>query len=151
MTMPSQNATQTLYNINNHTKRNYYIVNTNYAKNPEAHKDMLREQKAAAYYAPYKYKIDKIQNGDRVLLYKSGTGIVAVGVGSGKVNIREYQGAADEEHGTPLEDFHILKRPLPAKEMKKVTNSHLVFLQTIFSIDRQKGDLIWEHTMTNCL
>ena len=41
----------------------YYILNTNIRNSREDHDSMLTEQKAAAYFAPWKYKIQHLSKG----------------------------------------------------------------------------------------
>lgn len=127
-----------------------YIVNTNYKNNINAHNDMLTQKKAAAYYHPWKHKIKRIEKGDKVFLYKSGVGIVAMGIGSGILNVCDYQGHKDEEYAMPLSDFYQLKKPLSAAQMKTVTQSDFTFRQTMFSIGN-KGDIIWNYIKKNCM
>lgn len=51
----------------------YFVVNTDVQHySQEAEKDMLKNKKAAAYYDPWKFKINRIQRNDRVFLYSSG-------------------------------------------------------------------------------
>jgi len=40
------------------------------------HNDMLSHGKAAAYFDPWKFKIERLAKGDVVFLYQSGVGIV---------------------------------------------------------------------------
>lgn len=96
----------------------YIVVNTNYKYNEEAHNDMLHNGKAAAYYSPWKDKIRRIQKGDKVFLYQSGTGIVAAGIGTGTVDTKDYKGEPDEEYFMMLDSFHRLKEPLSAGERR---------------------------------
>lgn len=47
----------------------YYILNTNKSNSEEDHNDMLSSQKAAAYFDPWKFKIERLVKGDVVFLY----------------------------------------------------------------------------------
>ena len=79
----------------------YYILNTNYKNDKDDHNDMLDQAKAAAYFDPWKYKIERLNKGDVIFLYQSGVGIVAVGEADGKLNKAAYHGdptKADEEY-----------------------------------------------------
>ena len=61
---------------------------------------MLAEKKAAAYFAPWKFKIARLKKNDHVFLYRSGVGIVATGKANGKLKKVRYHGQpehADEE------------------------------------------------------
>jgi len=57
----------------------YYILNTNVSNDEKDHDDMLANHKAAAYFDPWKYKIERLARGDVVYLYQSAVGIVAMG------------------------------------------------------------------------
>jgi hypothetical protein len=46
----------------------YYILNTNYRNAPEDHEDMLARKKAAAYFSPWKQKIERLSKDDVVFL-----------------------------------------------------------------------------------
>lgn len=73
----------------------YYILNTNISNDVIDHNDMLNNGKAAAYFDPWKYKIERLSKGDVVFLYQSGVGIVAVGEADGKLVKAQYQGNPD--------------------------------------------------------
>ncbi|SDO03638.1 hypothetical protein [Alkalicoccus daliensis] len=128
-----------------------YLLNTNFKYNPEAHEAMLREGKAAAFYSPWKEKIERIQEGDRVFLYQSGTGIVAVGIGSGILDTQEYRGDPEEEYFTPLDQFHILKTPLSAPEMRQAAQSQFMFAQTMIALKQAQSDRLWNYIQENRL
>ena len=121
-----------------------------YKNNPNSHKAMLDQEKASAFFAPWKLKINNIQKGDRVFLYKSGTGIVATGIGTGELKTATYEGKEDEEFYTPLDSFKILKTPLKAAKIKEAANSNFVFNQTMFRINKTKGDLILGYMEEHC-
>ena len=57
----------------------YFILNTNIGNTQEDHDDMLSNGKAAAYFDPWKFKIERLAKGDVVFLYQNGVGIVAFG------------------------------------------------------------------------
>jgi len=124
----------------------YYILNTNTKDGTEDDKDMITNGKAAAFFEPWKYKIEYFQKGDKVFLYRSGEGIVAMGIASGTVekrayrNLPEYQG---EEYSQKLKDFVVLKKPITASEIKKIAGIEYVFMQTLFSIEAETGEKLW--------
>ena len=127
---------------------NFYILNTNHGNNPADHDDMIAHGKAAAYFVPWKHKIDRLAKGDTVFLYQSGVGIVAMGKASGNLETASYQGnpkCADEEHFMTLEAFQRIDPPLPASEIKKITKTNYVFKSTLFSIDEESGELLRQH------
>ncbi|TVP86177.1 MAG: hypothetical protein EA344_03870 [Alkalicoccus sp.] len=122
----------------------YVVVNTNYKYNEKAHDDMLQEGKAAAYYSPWKDKIRRIREGDKVFLYQSGTGIVAAGIGTGTVDTKDYKGEPDEEFFMVLDSFQRLKTPLSPGEIRKIAGKNIVFLQTLFLLPDEAGKKIWK-------
>jgi hypothetical protein len=130
---------------------NTHILNTNYSNNPIHTEDMLNEQKAAAYYPGWREKIEKFQKGDTVFLYKSGYGIIAYGVATGKLMKKDCDGYHNYEYYMKLDDFKQLKKPFCASEMKKVANQGFQFRQTRFSISEESKDLLIEEIRNNYL
>ncbi|MEF7664387.1 MULTISPECIES: hypothetical protein [Bacillus cereus group] len=121
---------------------NTYILNTNYSNNEQHTEDMLREYKAAAYYPGWREKIEKLQKGDTVFLYKSGTGIIAFGIATGKLEMQDCDGHHNYEYYMKLDKFKKLKKPFTASEMKAVANQGFNFRQTMFSISEESRDLL---------
>lgn len=117
-----------------------YVLNTNYSNDPQSHEAMLREHKAAAYIHGWKEKIDKLQKGDTVFLYRSGQGIVAYGIASGILETAPCGNEPDGEHFQRLTPFHLLKAPMSAAEMKKVTDQGFSFRTTMFSISDESRE-----------
>lgn len=123
----------------------YFILNTNHRNNPTDHDDMLRLQKAAAYFSPWKRKIDQLSHGDTVFLYQSGVGIVACGDASGAREKAPYQGKleyADEEYFMTLKRFRLVDPPLPASAIKAISGRNYSFQGTMFSIDEKSATAI---------
>jgi hypothetical protein len=126
----------------------YYILNTNDRRFPDDHNDMIKNGKAAAYFTPWKYKIERLQKGDVVFLYQSRIGIVAVGRASGKLEKRPYQGNPEddeEEYSMLLDNFQRLSLPLPAAKIKEITGINYRFLSTMFSIDANSGEVLQKY------
>ena len=124
----------------------YFILNTNYGNDPDDDKDMITNKKAAAYHAPWKKSIARMQKGDKVFLYRSGTGIIARGIVKGNLKKADYHGKPtekDEEYYVELKSFSPIKTPLTASEIKDITNIDYRFMKTCFSVDRESGDKIW--------
>lgn len=121
-------------------ENNCYILNTNFANNPQSNEDMLKEKKAAAYCPGWKEKMEKIQKDDVIFLYKSGEGIVAYGKADGKLKKKEWEGVPEDEYYMYLEDFNILKTPMDAAKMKKISGRGFMFNTTLFSIDEETRD-----------
>ena len=120
----------------------YYILNTNISHSQEDHDDMLGSGKAAAYFDPWKFKIERLAKGDVVFLYQSGAGIVALGEADGKLIRAPYHGKpehADEEHFMKLQRFHRVTPPLTAADIKKITGVNYVFMSTMFGLDAESG------------
>jgi len=124
----------------------YFILNTNYSNGPDDEKDMITNKKAAAYYDPWKKSIKNMQIGDKVFLYRSGTGIVARGFVKGDLKKADWHGEPtekDEEYYVELKSFSEIKTPLTASEIKSITDIDYRFMKTCFSVDRESGDKIW--------
>src|SRR5690625_2931372 len=122
-----------------------YLLNTNYRNNPADHKDMLENGKAAAFYSPWKEKIQRIEKGDKVFLYQSGKGIVEIGIGTGNVQMQDYNGHTNEEYFMKLQDFKLLNKPLRAKKIKDITETNYRFSPTMFSIGYHRGNKVWDY------
>jgi len=123
----------------------YYILNTNVSNTQQDHDDMLSHGKVAAYFDPWKFKIERLAKGDVVFLYQSGVGIVAFGEADGKLVKAAYQGNPahpDEEYSMTLQRFQRVSPPLTAAEIKKVTGINHRFMSTMFGLDADSGKKI---------
>ena len=126
----------------------FYILNTNFRNSTNDHDDMLAHKKAAAYFTPWKYKIERLSKGDIVFMYQSGVGIVAVGVASGKLEKRAYQGKPEyqeEEYAMKLYQFRRVDKPITAAEIKGVTEVDYRFMSTMFAIDAESGRKLYRY------
>lgn len=121
-----------------------YVLNTNYTNNTHHTDDMMYEHKAAAYYPGWREKIQKLQKGDTVFLYKSGTGIIAFGVADGKLQKATCDGYADYEYYMHLDKFIKLQTPISAAKMKELTNQGFPFRTTMFSISEEAAKILME-------
>ncbi|HTA84465.1 MAG TPA: phospholipase D-like domain-containing protein [Bacteroidia bacterium] len=124
----------------------YYILNTNIKEGKPDEIEMLSRKKAAAYFDPWKNRINSLKKGDRVFLYSSGKGIIAMGEASGVTLQKEYQNKIqfkDEEHYQKLTSFKILSKPLSASQIKKLSNKGYIFRQVLFRIAKKDGEKIW--------
>jgi len=129
----------------------YYILNTNFRNDEADHKSMLKEKIAAAYFSPWKHKIENLSKGDVVFLYQSGVGIVAVGKASGKLKIRNYHADSkhlDEEYYMKLNQFHLLETPISASEIKGVTGVNHRFMSTMFGVDADNGKKLYREVLS---
>ena len=109
---------------------------------------MIENKKAAAYFSPWKYKIDRLSKRDTVFLYQSGVGIVATGRASGNLETAAYHGDpkhTDEEHYMTLDQFRLVSPALPASEIKEVTGTNYPFRGTMFTIDAESASALLEH------
>lgn len=131
----------------------YYILNTNVSNTQEDHDDMLSHGKAAAYFDPWKFKIERLAKGDVIFLYQSRVGIVAVGEADGKLVKTPYQGDLahpDEEYSMKLQGFYRVSPPLTAAEIKKITGINYRFMSTMFGLDADSGKKIRKVIHDNC-
>lgn len=123
----------------------YYVLNTNISNTQLDHDDMLNNGKAAAYFDPWKFKIERLAKGDVVFLYQSGVGIVALGNADGKLVKAPYQGNTqhtDEEYSMKLHQFQRVSPPLSAAEIKKITSINYRFMGTMFGLDAESGKAV---------
>lgn len=126
-----------------------YIVNTNVTYMPDAFKDMLDKNKAAAY-GDRKNAADAIQRGDRVFLYHTGVGIIAVGRALDHVRIAACGNDPDGEHFVPIRfDLHAdpVATPwkcVPAWEINQALGACYRFRRTVFSVESDMADKIEE-------
>lgn len=128
----------------------YQILNTNIRNSLDDHESMLNEKIAAAYFSPWKHKIENLSKGDIVFLYHSGVGIVAVGKASGKLQIRNYhkdQKHVDEEYLMKLNQFHLLDSPMSASEIKDITGVNHRFMSTMFGVDADSGKKLFKEAL----
>lgn len=115
---------------------NNYILNTNCSNDPKSHDEMINRKIAAAYVSGWKEKIDKLQDGDNVFLYKSGTGIVAVGQVEGKRKSEEWNGRKDDKYYVDLKDFKDIScNAISPSEMKDIRGRGYSFRTTMYSVD----------------
>jgi len=129
-------------------EQGYYILNTNFSNSRKCDQDMLDHQKAAAYMDPWKYKIEKLKKGNRVFLYRSGEGLVAIGVASGILEKGPYPGKrehSENQFSMRLSPFMKLKRPMSASEIKEITETNHRFMSVMFGIDAKTGQKLWDH------
>lgn len=90
----------------------------------------------------WREKIEKLQKGDTVFLYKSGAGIIACGIATGKLEMQDCDGHQNYEYYMKLDKFKELKTPFSASEMKRIANQGFNFRPTMFSISEECRDLL---------
>lgn len=98
---------------------NLFIINTNISANPRYEQEMIDEQKCAAY-RDTKREIEKIDKGDKVLLYSNGKGIIARGIAEGKVKKKDDRGELDAEYYMEMVEFYDYIKPLSHKEINLI-------------------------------
>ena len=121
----------------------YFIVNTNITWSDENYREMLSENKAAAY-GSRRYGIKRIKKGDEVFLYHNGVGVVAFGKAIGTpIEIED-----DEEIYVKLDikwKVDPIKNPsaaVGAWEINKELKAGYGFRQTVFAITKEMSDAI---------
>jgi hypothetical protein len=130
--------------------RKAYIINTNRTNRPngETERDMLKNEKCAAYFSPWKEKIEQIQPNDLVFLYSNGTGIIARGIATGVVEITDYQNEEgfhiNEEYYMNLNRFESLRNPVPSADINEIVGNHVVLAPTMVQMNYDRGLKIWQ-------
>jgi hypothetical protein len=126
----------------------YRVLNTSHHNNQLDDSYMLGEHRAAAFFDPWKHRIEIIEPGDLVFLYRNGEGIVAMGQAAGPVRKRAYQGKLehpDEEFYRELEPFQRVIPPASAGEIKDVTGHTYSFRGTLFTMGDDEGGRLLVH------
>ena len=126
----------------------YRVLNTSHHNNPLDDSYMLGEHRAAAFFGPWKRRIEIIEPGDIVFLYRNGDGIVAMGQAAGPLRKRAYQGNPehpDEEFYRELEPFQRVVPPASAGEIKDVTGHTYSFRGTLFTLGGDDGERLLLH------
>lgn len=129
--MPDKNMLD--YDTNN------YILNTNFNNDKKSHEEMLERGIAAAYVSGWKEKIDKLQKGDKVFLYKSGDGILSLGKVKSERKSEDWKRKEDDKYYVELADFRNIaeNNPIKPSEMKDIRGSGFPFRTTMYSIDNE--------------
>ena len=116
---------------------NNYILNTNIKYDKQAAEQMVEKGKAAAFSCGWKEKISRLQKGDLVFLYESGSGIVGYGKADGKLKMR---GDNDNEYYMMLDEYIKLSTPISASRMKELCDKGFPFAQTMYHISDECKD-----------
>lgn len=131
----------------------FYFVNTNMKNNPtgEDEATMFREQIVATYFDHWKEKMNLLNKGNTVFLYRSGqnNGIVAMGEVEGEVKARDYKGYSNEEYYRKLKNFVILKKPLSPSEIRKIIGMQLSYIPCVFSTSYENGTTLKKYILEN--
>lgn len=126
----------------------YRVLNTSHHNNPFDDGYMLGEHRAAAFFEPWKRRIELIESGDIVFLYRNGAGVVGVGQAVGPLKKRPYQGKPEhpeEEFYRDLNPFQHVIPPASAGEIKDVTGHAYSFRGTLFTMGAEEGERLLDH------
>lgn len=127
----------------------FYILNTNTQRSATCDEDMLKEHKASAYYDN---KIDRLNRGDVVFLYRTSVGIVAFGIADGKLQKKRFtynDGQTDDEYFMHLDDFSVLDMPLSASRIREIVGN-INFRLTMFAISEERGNALLYEIHNQC-
>ncbi|OLS40816.1 hypothetical protein [Bacillus sp. MRMR6] len=137
--------------------RKAYIINTNLSNRPggETERDMLENEKCAAYFSPWKERLHQIQPNDLVFLYSNGSGIIARGMATGVVEIANYCNEdglhVDEEYYMHLNRFERLNHPVPSSHINEIVGYSVVLAPTMVTMEYNRGLKIWQSITKNYL
>jgi len=126
----------------------YRVLNTSHHNNPLDDSYMLGEHRAAAFFDPWKHRIEILEPGDIVFPYRNGEGIVAMGQAAGPLRKRAYQGNPehpDEEFYRDLQPFQRVIPSASAGEIKDVTGHTYSFRGTLFTLGVDEGERFLLH------
>jgi len=128
---------------------NVFIVNTNIAWSKSNYREMLDRNRAAAY-GDRRFGIERIKNGDDILLYHSGTGVIAIGKAKGKVHKDEKneQYWIDVDFSWKIDPDSDNKRAVHAWEINSKQNTKYGFRNTVFMINQKLFDIIIDISKT---
>lgn len=125
----------------------YFIVNTNITWSKKNYKEMLKQEKAAAYYQRKK-SIESINKGDTIFLYHTGVGVIAYGKAIDSNRMQDIDGEKDGEYYIKLKfDWMVNPDSEPDKavkawEINSKLNSRHSFRHAVFSISEDMAELI---------
>lgn len=124
-----------------------YVINTCLTYIPTAYKNMLAENKVAAY-GGRAAAVDGIQKHDRVFLYHNRVGVIAVGKAKDRVHCVDSDDPDAVEHFVPV-DWVLKADPYEQQdkcvspgEINRATGGNRKFRLTVFGIPKQDADAI---------
>ncbi|MCX6999597.1 MAG: hypothetical protein NT106_04790 [Candidatus Sumerlaeota bacterium] len=114
---------------------------------PGAYLDMVREKKASAY-GDRKEKIGEWMSKSYVFLYHNGYGIIAAGIGTSRIEIREdneekFIKLSKFHHGVNLENGQISKY-ISAGRIKSLTEQNFYFSNTVVYLSKENAKLLYD-------
>ncbi|HIF9291663.1 TPA: hypothetical protein ACX6Q0_003714 [Photobacterium damselae] len=117
-----------------------FMLNTNYNNDRESHFEMIRNKEAAAFCSGWKEYIERLSIGDRVYLYQSGVGFIAVGEVSGDLIKTEYNDIPDDKYSKSLKNFKVGFKAISAKEFKNMSeNESTNFRRTMVELSSKQA------------
>jgi HKD family nuclease len=123
----------------------FHVVNTNIKNDMEDHHHMLDKHEACAFNTPWKYEIQKIKRRDLVFLYQSyGSGIIAFGQATGKLEKRDHCGDKLDAYCAPLIEFRKLMPTITPTEIRGLDNSGKVLRRAVEHIPRALGHKLYK-------
>jgi uncharacterized Ntn-hydrolase superfamily protein len=124
-----------------------YIVNTNLTWSKTDYRDMLDNQKAAAY-GSRRHGIKNLKKGDAVFLYHRGVGVIAYGKVLGQYKSKYREDKNEEEYYVDLKFDWVIdpdKEPnkaVKAWQINRELSAQYAFRLTIFSIPKRMANVI---------
>ena len=122
-----------------------FLINTNRKHGDAVERYMLEHRRALARIEPWTFKINRILTGSRVLLYRNGEGIIALGEATAERRNVPSEGLPGRM--VVLRDFKMLARPFSLDSIRKVAGPNYPVLQTLRKLPNEIGERIW----TGCL
>lgn len=133
----------------------FHVVNTNMKHDKDAQTYMLESHKACAYESGWMEKVENIQKGDVVFLYRSskwhtevpgGPGIVAFGLATGKLDNRPSENTCC----AVLEDFRRIHPPISAPEISSIHGSRVTFGQVWHRPNQDLAKKLYREALRRC-
>jgi hypothetical protein len=116
-----------------------FMLNTNYNNDPKTHFEMIHNQEAAAFCSGWKGYIKRLSVGDRVCLYQSGVGFIAMGEVSGELIKSEHDGIPNDKYSKSLKNFKMGFKAISAKEFKAMSNESTNFRRTMVELSSKQA------------
>lgn len=122
-----------------------FLVNTDRRYNAESEPYMLKHHRALATSPDYMPKINRLATGSRVLLYRSGEGIIAGGTATAEKK-NDFLGEKPIRY-VQLKDFFLLETSIKPAESKALFNQNLPVIGTISAISNAVADRVWDEAL----
>lgn len=125
----------------------YFVINTNLTWSQQDYKDMLHQQKAAAW-GRSRFGIKRIKKGNTIFLYHNGVGVVAYGKTVDDYKATYHNGKRLDEYYVPVRfEWQVDPDSEPEKavhawQINQKLGSQYSFRQTVFSIPEEMAKAI---------